>query len=280
MSQQQNESGSVTRRNMIKQSASLMVGGVAGGALGAYSATPTEDTAPASAVSAEAPPLPWKWVELDPLEVGRRAYRNYPKGGCGYATYRAFLSLLQEKVGYPYTTLPEMMMIHAGSGYAGHGSLCGALGGTALIINLVAFDGKSPIYKEMIDRLFWWYAEQDFPTDRFDDISSMPGQVKAKAMSPLCHTSVSKWTLTAGTEVTSKAKIERCSKVAGEVAYIATLALNEYFAGKWKPPTWKPSKGIEHCISCHGPDKIEHGDGMNNQQGHMECLMCHTDHSI
>ena len=275
MSSQDNETGAVSRRNMLKQSAAFVVGGAAGGAAVAYAATPTEKEGPPSA-----PPLPWKWVTLDPLEVGRRAYRNYPKGGCGYATYQAFLSLLKEKVGYPYTTLPDMMMIHAGSGYAGHGTLCGALGGTALIINLVAYDGKSPIYKEMIDRLFYWYAEQEFPTDRFDDISAMPGQVKAKAMSPLCHTSVSKWTLTAGTEVTSKAKIERCSKVAGEVAYIATLALNEYFAGKWTPPVWKPSKGIEHCISCHGPDNMEHSDGMNNQQGHMECLMCHGDHTV
>jgi len=275
MSPKQNETEAVSRRNMLKQSAAFLVGGVAGGAAVAYA-----DTAASTEASPAAPPLPWKWVTLDPLEVGRRAYRNYPRGGCGYATYQAFLSLLKEKVGYPYTTLPDMMMIHAGSGYAGHGTLCGALGGTALIINLVAYDGKSSIYKEMIDRLFYWYAEQEFPTDRFDDISAMPGQVKVKAMSPLCHTSVSKWTLTAGTEVTSKAKIERCSKVAGEVAYIATLALNEYFAGKWTPPVWKPSKGIEHCISCHGPDTMEHSDGMNNQQGHMECLMCHTDHTL
>jgi hypothetical protein len=275
MKTQHEDDGAVSRRSMLRQSAALLAGGAVGGAVAAYAAAPAESEMPQAA-----PPLPWKWVTLDPLEVGRRAYRNYPKGGCGYATYLAFLSLLKEKVGYPYTTLPDMMMIHAGSGYAGHGTLCGALGGTALIINLVAFDGKSQIYKEMIDRLFYWYAEQEFPTDRFDDLSAMPGQVKVKAMSPLCHTSVSKWTLTAGTEVTSKAKIERCSKVAGEVAYIATLALNEYFAGKWTPPVWKPSKGIEHCISCHGPDTMEHSDGMNNQQGHMECLMCHGDHTI
>ena len=276
MSSEDKETAAVSRRNMLKQSAAFLAGGAAGGAAVAYA-----DTRATKEVSSAAPPLPWKWVTLDPLEVGRRAYRNYPKGGCGYATYRAFLSLLKEKVGYPYTTLPDMMMIHAGSGYAGHGTLCGALGGTALIINLVAYDGKSSIYKEMIDRLFYWYAEQDFPTDRFDDISAMPGQVKAKAMSPLCHTSVSKWTLTAGTEVTSKAKIERCSKVAGEVAYIATLALNEYFAGKWTPPVWKPSKGIEHCLECHGPDNMELStDGMYNQPGHMECLMCHGDHTV
>ena len=68
--------------------------------------------------------------------------------------------------------------------------------------------------------------------------------------------------------------------MAGEVAYTATLALNEYFAGNWTPPVWKPSKGIEHCLECHGPDNMEQStEGMNNQQGHMECLMCHTDHT-
>ena len=275
--QKKNEAGRLSRRRMLKQSATLLVGGAVGCAMGACAATKPA----ARELPPTAPPLPWKWVELDPLEAGRRAYRNYPvKGGCGSATYLALLSLLKEEVGYPYTTLPDMMMIHAGSGYGGHGTLCGALGGTSLIINLVAYDPESLKYMQLVDRLFYWYAEQEFPTDRFDDISSMPGQVRVKAMSPLCHTSVSKWTLTAGDQVTSKAKKERCAKVAGEVAYTATLALNEYFAGNWTPPVWKPSKGIEHCLECHGPDNMEQStEGMNNQQGHMECLMCHTDHT-
>ncbi|HOD36209.1 MAG TPA: C-GCAxxG-C-C family protein [Syntrophales bacterium] len=274
MNVQHKETG-VSRRSLLKMSAAVLAGGAAAGAMGAYAAA-----APAAGKAPTAPPLPWKWVKLDPLEAGRRAYRYYPtKGGCGSASYLAFLSLLKEKVGYPYTTLPDMMMIHAGSGYGGHGTLCGALGGTSLIINLVTYDPKNQIFKQMIDRLFWWYAEQDFPTSRFDDISPMPGQVKARAMSPLCHTSVSKWTLTAGAEVTSKQKIERCAKVAGEVVYITTRALNEYFDGKWTPPVWRPSKQIEHCLQCHGPENFEQTtSGMNNQQGHMECLMCHVDH--
>ena len=94
----------------------------------------------------------------------------------------------------------------------------------------------------MIDRLFWWYSEQDFPTTRFDDISSMPGQVQAKAMSPLCHTSVSKWALAAKAEISSTAKKERCAKVCGEVVYTVVLAMNEYFAGRWTPPRWEPSE--------------------------------------
>jgi hypothetical protein len=36
----------------------------------------------------------------------------------------------------------------------------------------VADEGK--LSKPMIDRLFWGCAAQDFPTERFDDISKMP----------------------------------------------------------------------------------------------------------
>jgi hypothetical protein len=266
-----------TRREMLGKSAALLAGGLIGGTMGANAiAVPMGDqTAP------DVPPLPWKWFKLDPLEAGRRAYRYYPeKGGCGSASYLSLLSLLKEKVGYPWTTLPDMMMLHAAAGYGGHGTLCGSLGGASLIINLVAYGQKDDVYRQIIDRLFYWYAEQEFPTDRFDDLSSIPGQIRVKAMSPLCHTSVSKWTLAAGEQVTSKAKKERCAKVAGEVVYTVTLALNEYFDGKWIPPAWKPSKGIEHCVQCHGPDDmLQSKEGMNHQQGHMECLMCHKDHT-
>lgn len=273
MGDKRSQTETVSRRSLLIGSALLGAGGI-GGSLTAFAGAGGDQTTPPAA-----PPLPWKWVALDPLEAGRRAYRNYAKGGCGFATYLALLSLLKEKVGYPYTTLPDMMMTHAGSGYGGHGTLCGALGGASLIINLVAFDPKGA-YVQLIDRLFWWYADQEFPTTRFDDISAMPRQVKVKAMSPLCHTSVSKWTITAGAEVSSKAKKERCAKVAGEVVYTVTRALNEYVEGKWTPPAWKPSKGIEHCLQCHGPENMEQStEGMNNQQGHMECLMCHQDHT-
>jgi len=79
--------------------------------------------------------------------------------------------------------------------------------------------------------------------------------------------------------VTSKAKYERCAKVAGEVVYTVVYYLNEYFDGKWKPAKWTPSQEITHCIECHGPESyLQYGNGMNHQQGHMECLLCHKDH--
>jgi hypothetical protein len=224
----------------------------------------------------EAPPLPWKWINLDPLETGRKAYRLYRKGGCGTGAYLGLLSMLKEKVGYPWTVLPDNMFAHGGGGYGGHGTLCGALGGSACIINLVAYEkGKDAIYRRIIDRLQSWYAGQEFPTDRFDDISPIPGQPKVRAMSPLCHTSSSKWALAAGVEVTSEQKNERCAKVTGEVAYNVVLALNDYFAGRRTVPAWKPPEQVEHCVGCHGPN----ADGPNNQQGHMECTTCHDDHT-
>ena len=112
----------LSRRALLTGSAALLAGGGAGAGITALAA------APATPVSA--PPLPWKWVKLDPLEAGRRGYRFYKdKGGCGSASYLSLLSLLKEKVGYPWTTMPDMLMVHAAAGFGGHGTLCGALAG-------------------------------------------------------------------------------------------------------------------------------------------------------
>jgi hypothetical protein len=266
-----------SRRSVLAGSAALLAGGAVGSALTRVA------VAAGTEMQTDAPPLPWKWTELDPLEAGRRAYRFYKeKGGCGTASYLSLLSLLKENVGHPWTTMPDMMMAHAAAGFGGHGTLCGALAGASTIINMVTFGEKRDEYQQnnqIIDRLFWWYAEQNFPPERFDDLSPLPGQIQVKAMSPLCHTSVSKWAIEAHAKINSDAKIERCAKVAGEVAYTVTLALNEFFAGTWVAPVWAPSEAVAHCIRCHGPSTENQKAKSWNQQGHMECQMCHTDHT-
>jgi hypothetical protein len=70
------------------------------------------------------------------------------------------------------------MFVHAGQGYAGHATLCGALGVSSCVINLVLYDEKQT-YSTVIDRMMWWYAGMKFPTKRFDDISAAPKQVQA-----------------------------------------------------------------------------------------------------
>jgi hypothetical protein len=58
-----------SRRSILKGSALLLAGGIAGRISNTYAA-PAPTLAPA-------PPLPWKWTKLDPMEAGRRAYRTY-----------------------------------------------------------------------------------------------------------------------------------------------------------------------------------------------------------
>jgi Putative redox-active protein (C_GCAxxG_C_C) len=267
----------ISRRDVLTASAALMTGAGMGAAL-----TGCAPSGPSAAV----PPLPWKWVKLDPLEAGRRAYRIYldrERGGCGNASYLSLLSLLQEKVGHPWTTMPDMLMAHAAAGFGGHGTLCGALAGASTIINMVTYGEVRDTWQQnsqIVDRLFYWYADQDFPPERFDDLSKLPRQVKARAKSPLCHTSLSAWAMAAEENIRSDAKKERCAKVAGEVVYTVTHYLNEFFEGKWTPAVWTPSPETEHCVRCHGPDTATHRADMWDQQGHMECLMCHTDHTV
>jgi hypothetical protein len=68
---------------------------------------------------------------------------------------------------------------HAAAGYGGHARLCGTLGASSLLLNMAAYNEKGA-YATLIDQLMYRYAETEFPTDRFDDISSFPKQVKAR----------------------------------------------------------------------------------------------------
>jgi hypothetical protein len=69
----EDEDGLCSRRSILTGSAVLLAGGIVGRISNAFGA-------PKPAVD-KAPPLPWKWVKLDPLEAGRRAYRAYLSEG-------------------------------------------------------------------------------------------------------------------------------------------------------------------------------------------------------
>jgi hypothetical protein len=69
MEEKREEAGLCSRRRILTGSAMLLAGGIVGRISNAVGAPkPAAD---------KAPPLPWKWVKLDPLEAGRRAYRSY-----------------------------------------------------------------------------------------------------------------------------------------------------------------------------------------------------------
>ena len=179
-------------------------------------------------------------------------------------------------MGSPWTLLPDYMLANFAAGFAGQGTLCGGLGVASIFFNLVAFDEQKS-YTKMTEELFQWYSRMVFPTSRFDDICYFPGQIQRLAKSPLCHISISQWTLAAGATVTSKQKKDRCAKVTGEIAYRMVEMLNEYVDGRYAKREYPFKEENAACLSCHGPDDMWHDkDGMNNQMGKMTCNLCHS----
>jgi len=71
MKERKDDEVSLSRRTMLKGSAVIIAGGIGGGLATAYAAAAPKTQA--------APPLPWKWVKLDPMEAGRRAFNYYLK---------------------------------------------------------------------------------------------------------------------------------------------------------------------------------------------------------
>lgn len=78
MTEHKDESGAPTeartegssRRSMLLGSGALLVGGIAGRMSKAEAA---------SEPRVAAPPLPWKWAYIDPMEAGTRTYQTYLK---------------------------------------------------------------------------------------------------------------------------------------------------------------------------------------------------------
>jgi hypothetical protein len=72
MKEKREENAACSRRSILTGSAALLFGGIAGRLSNAYAE-------PAPPQYAPAPPLPWPWIPLDPMEAGTRAYQNYLK---------------------------------------------------------------------------------------------------------------------------------------------------------------------------------------------------------
>jgi hypothetical protein len=71
MGEKKEETAVCSRRSIMTGSAAFLVGGIAGCASNAFTA--------AAPTVAPAPPLPWKWTKLDPMEAGTRTYQTYLK---------------------------------------------------------------------------------------------------------------------------------------------------------------------------------------------------------
>lgn len=179
---------------------------------------------------------------------------------------------MKEKIGSPYTLLPEDMFHHAAGGYGQQGTLCGSIGSCAAIINLVAKD-KNNSHTKLVADLIAWYSQSPFPSKRFDDIATYKNQIQKVADSPLCHASVSGWMIAAKSSYSAKDRKDRCAKVTADTVYHTVEMLNAYSEGKYQAFAAKLSKETEDCLSCHGPSASD------NEKGQMTCVTCHDDHT-
>lgn len=110
-----------TRREFLKKSAALLGSAAVVGSVPGLLKAQAED-------GQEVPAYPYPYVELDPAYVEKLAYEGYFENGCCFGVAKAILVALREKVGYPYTVIPEEMFANGKEGYT-CGTLCGALGG-------------------------------------------------------------------------------------------------------------------------------------------------------
>jgi len=212
--------------------------------------------------------LPWAYEPIDPEVVRKRGYENYFEGACCYAAGKALIDTIKEQVGGPWGTLPPEMLKYGRGGAVGWGTLCGALNGSLLVMNLVAGDDVTKLGDELIG----WYTMFPFPTTAMDSYAKFPNQVTTVAGSPLCHISVSLWANAANAKINSDEKADRCAKVTGDTAAQAAMILNDWKAGKFTP-TYAPGSEFASCLTCHNGSKSV----LDNEQGKMNCTACHTD---
>jgi hypothetical protein len=257
----------VSRRDFVKM-AGVAVGGLAIGAVGGYSLMPPKETIIEKEVEVpqEVPEHPWQYAKLDVEKVKERAYNAYFVGGCSYGAFEGIVGELQEKVGHPYTSIPTKISVYGKGGTVGFGTLCGALNGASMAMNLVSND------LSMVTEVVGEYTETGYPTwkpavTKKTD-ADLPTSVSG---SPLCHVSVTKWCEASGFESGSDERKERCGRLTGEVAGRAAEILNAMADGTFAAAFVNP-ESVTGCNGCHGDD-----GAIANVHAKSECLQCHGD---
>jgi len=214
---------------------------------------------------------PWPYKQLDAVAAAQRGYDIYWERHCMAGPFQAIVANLGEQLGEPYSSFP-FEMLTAGSGGLKVGSVCGTCNGSALAIALFVADGAD--CSAMINDLFNWYEQTALPVyvpaNPHEDIAVTP----TKALSNLCHSSVTRWSNAEGLSPSSPEKKERCARLTADVTQKLVEMLNAYFAGTWAASS-PLSSDTATCRGCH-----DSGGMVNNTKAKMECTSCHDEHAL
>lgn len=209
----------------------------------------------------------WNYVTLNPAVSAQLAYGFYKEGSCMYATVKSIISQLSEKIGEPFTSFPIHLFKYGHGGIGGYGTVCGTLNGAGALIGLLVND-KS-IQNKMIADIFRWYEQESLPAFSPKEPNSELIIAKSISNSVLCHASSTNWCKTTGFKVDSKERKERCSRMAGDVAYKITTALNDIYNNTYIADTID-NNDVNTCLACHGSK-----GKVNNASVKMDCNSCH-----
>jgi hypothetical protein len=220
---------------------------------------------------------------LDPAAVREAAYQGYYEGGCCHGAYKALLGHLAATVGAPFDALPLDFGKFGGGGVAGYGSICGAVLGGVLVVNMVVKEDATKLRSALLTHLIRWYEGNPFPayvpaaihanelgktTKPFaTDLASLqraPG-------SHLCHASVSDWCAAHQVSASGPDKLARCARLTADVAGKAAEMLNEYLANKAFVPAAMDDVS-KRCVTCHPATAT-----VQPVASGMQCGSCHGD---
>ncbi|MEW6622936.1 MAG: C-GCAxxG-C-C family (seleno)protein [Bacillota bacterium] len=266
----------VTRRGFIK-SGGLAVGALAVGSglalTGCTAQQPAAAPPPEPTPPPDAPAWPWPYEKLDPELARKIGHEGFYEARCCYGAFKAIVTQLNDKIGYPYNTIPLDMMRFGvtGVGWAG---TCGAILGAAAAINLVVEK-----FGDLTDELQAWYIQYPFPSETSNKLAVEKafktdkgfGEIVSNASgSPLCHVSVTNWSKASGLKANSPERSERCARLTGDVAAFTVEMLNALHDGKFEK-VHKAAASVKACMECHGQD------GRDDTRGKDDCILCHGD---
>ncbi len=199
----------------------------------------------------------FQYVKLNPHDVAQTTYENYFKRWCASSVIAGFVENLNKKGATGWNNFPIDAYRWAHGGFAGWGALCGTMPGAGIVIGLVTKDTDDA--EAMANDLAFYYSYTDLPS--FTPAKVLKAQIKHMTISgtPVCHISVGKWMRAEGVAFLSDARVERCARLAANVAMETTNMLNAYVDGAYKPKH-KPlynvlANGItsqNNCSDCHG----------------------------
>jgi len=242
---------SISRRGLIK--GAVGAAGIAALASGGLTLFHKAEAAKKSKTA-----LPWPYKKLTDAEikkVGNIAHDNWFKGFCSFAALSGIVEVLRGKIGEPYISFPMELTTFAHGGTSGWGGTCGTLIGAGVAATLVAGpkDGEA-INNEVIN----YYATSALPVFVPDHPKA---QIKSVSISnsPLCHLSVGKWMKKEGVGFLSPEQMDRCGRIAADMAMKTAELLNLWADGKFVPTTKAPAFANEipsqnNCTECHGTE--------------------------